>query len=53
MKSYTLNEVQDEILGKIGTPDRDKFLLNLNDFKSPTRFITKTLNYMEQRLPSL
>ncbi|MEA5128047.1 MAG: helix-turn-helix transcriptional regulator [Proteiniphilum sp.] len=25
MKIYTLDEVQDELLGKIGTPDRDRF----------------------------
>jgi len=25
MKTYTLDEVQDTLLGKIGTPDRDKF----------------------------
>lgn len=25
MKIYTLDEVQDELIGKIGTPNRDKF----------------------------
>ena len=25
MKTYTLDEVQDKHIGKIGTPDRDKF----------------------------
>ena len=25
MKTYTLDEVQDELIGKIGTPDRDLF----------------------------
>ncbi|MBU3677445.1 MAG: transcriptional regulator, partial [Chitinophagaceae bacterium] len=25
MKTHTLNEVQDEILGKIGTSERDRF----------------------------
>lgn len=25
MKIYTLNEVQDELIGKIGTPERDSF----------------------------
>jgi DNA-binding XRE family transcriptional regulator len=25
MNTYTLDEVQDELLGKTGTPDRDKF----------------------------
>ncbi len=25
MKTYSLEEVQDELLGKIGTPNRDKF----------------------------
>ncbi|MBA2423366.1 MAG: helix-turn-helix transcriptional regulator [Chitinophagales bacterium] len=25
MKTYTLNEVQDKLIGKIGTPERDKF----------------------------
>jgi DNA-binding XRE family transcriptional regulator len=25
MKTYTLNEVQDELIGKIGTPERDRF----------------------------
>jgi HTH-type transcriptional regulator/antitoxin HipB len=25
MKTYTLNEVQDKLIGKIGNPDRDKF----------------------------
>ena len=25
MKTYTLDEVQDNLIGKIGTPDRDRF----------------------------
>ncbi|NGF57316.1 helix-turn-helix transcriptional regulator [Parapusillimonas sp. SGNA-6] len=25
MKTYTLDEIQDELLGKIGTPGRDRF----------------------------
>ena len=25
MKTYTLNQVQDKLIGKIGTPDRDIF----------------------------
>ncbi|MBX3254808.1 MAG: helix-turn-helix transcriptional regulator [Chitinophagaceae bacterium] len=25
MKTYTLNEVQDKLIGKIGTPERDRF----------------------------
>lgn len=25
MKTYTLNEVQDKLIGKVGTPNRDKF----------------------------
>ena len=25
MKTHTLNEVQDKLIGKIGTPERDKF----------------------------
>ena len=25
MKTYTLDEVQDRLIGKMGTPDRDKF----------------------------
>lgn len=25
MKTHTLNEVQDKLIGKIGTPNRDKF----------------------------
>jgi HTH-type transcriptional regulator / antitoxin HipB len=25
MKTYTFDQVQDELIGKIGTPDRDKF----------------------------
>ncbi|MEI6757422.1 MAG: helix-turn-helix transcriptional regulator [Chlorobium sp.] len=25
MKTYTLNEVQDKLIGQLGTPDRDKF----------------------------
>jgi len=25
MKTYTLDEVQDKLIGRIGTPDRDKF----------------------------
>ena len=25
MKTFTLDEVQDNLIGKIGTPDRDKF----------------------------
>lgn len=25
MKTYTLDEVQDQLIGKIGTPNRDKF----------------------------
>lgn len=29
MKTFTLDEVQDEMIGKIGTPARDKFEYNL------------------------
>jgi len=29
MKTYTLNQVTDEIVGKIGTPNRDKFEYDL------------------------
>jgi DNA-binding XRE family transcriptional regulator len=29
MKTYTLDEVQDEVIGKTGTPARDKFEYNL------------------------
>jgi DNA-binding XRE family transcriptional regulator len=29
MKTYTLDEVQDELLGKAGTPERDKFEYDL------------------------
>ncbi|WP_035648718.1 MULTISPECIES: helix-turn-helix domain-containing protein [unclassified Flavobacterium] len=29
MKTYTLNQVTDEIIGKIGTPARDKFEYDL------------------------
>ena len=25
MKTYTLDEVQDKLIGKVGTPARDKF----------------------------
>lgn len=25
MKTYTLNQVQDKLIGKVGTPNRDKF----------------------------
>ncbi len=25
MKTYTLDEVQDKLIGKVGTPDRDRF----------------------------
>jgi DNA-binding XRE family transcriptional regulator len=25
MKSYTLDQIQDKLIGKIGTPERDKF----------------------------
>jgi hypothetical protein len=25
MKTYTLEEVQDKLIGKIGTPERDRF----------------------------
>ncbi len=25
MKTYTLNQVQDKLIGKVGKPDRDKF----------------------------
>ncbi len=25
MKTYTLDQVQDKLIGKVGTPDRDKF----------------------------
>ena len=30
MKTYTLDEVQDKLIGKIGTPARDKFEYDLN-----------------------
>lgn len=29
MKQYTLDEVQDKLIGKIGTPDRDRFEFEL------------------------
>lgn len=29
MKTYTLEEVQDKIIGKIGTPERDRFEFEL------------------------
>ena len=29
MKTYTIDEVQDKLIGKIGTPDRDKFEFEL------------------------
>jgi HTH-type transcriptional regulator/antitoxin HipB len=29
MKTHTLDEVQDKLIGKIGTPDRDKFEFEL------------------------
>ena len=25
MRTYTLDEVEDQLIGKVGTPDRDKF----------------------------
>ncbi len=29
MKTYTLNQVQDKLIGKVGTPTRDKFEYDL------------------------
>jgi len=29
MKTYTIDEVQDQLIGKIGTADRDKFEFEL------------------------
>ena len=29
MKAYTLDEVQDKLIGKIGTPERDRFEYDL------------------------
>jgi hypothetical protein len=29
MKTYTLNQVQDKLIGKVGTPARDKFEYDL------------------------
>lgn len=29
MKTYTLDEIQDEIIGEIGTPERDRFEYDL------------------------
>lgn len=29
MKTYTLDELEDEIIGKIGTPDRDRYEYDL------------------------
>lgn len=29
MKTYTLEQIEDEIIGKIGTPDRDEYEYNL------------------------
>jgi HTH-type transcriptional regulator / antitoxin HipB len=29
MKTYTLDELQDEIIGRIGTPDRDRYEYDL------------------------
>jgi len=31
MKTYTLNEIQDELIGVIGTPERDKFEAELQN----------------------
>ncbi|WP_342086380.1 helix-turn-helix domain-containing protein [Dyadobacter sp. OTU695] len=29
MKTYTLNEIEDEIIGKVGTPERDQYEYDL------------------------
>lgn len=46
MKIYTLNEVQDELIGKIGTPNRDKFEYELHkDLIGKTVKSKKTSRY--------
>lgn len=56
MKVYTLDEVQDKHLGKIGTPERDKFEYNLkkallkiarNNARTKSRFTKNTIEYYE------
>lgn len=41
MKTYTLDEVQDELIGKIGTPERDRFEKELNEEILATMIKTK------------
>jgi HTH-type transcriptional regulator/antitoxin HipB len=38
MKTYTLNEVQDELIGKKGTPNRDRF-----EYELQLEFIGKAI----------
>ena len=38
MKTYTLNEVQDELIGKNGTPNRDRF-----EYELQLEFIGKAI----------
>lgn len=44
MKTYTLDAVQDTLLGKIGTPDRDKF-----EYKLQMNLIMKAIKQSRQQ----
>lgn len=43
MKTYTLDEVQDKLIGKIGTPKRDKF-----EYELQMDLIGKAINQTRQ-----
>lgn len=55
MKKYTLNQVQDELIGKIGTPERDLFEyeLQLDLIGKAIRQTRKDRNLTQEELGKL
>ncbi len=54
MKSYTLDQVQDKLLGKVGTKERDRFEAKLiKDLKqSPSNTVNNNLPTHDSNLTS-
>lgn len=55
MKTYTLNEVQDKLIGKIGTPERDLFEyeLQLNLIGKAIRQVRRERKLTQEELGKL
>ncbi|MEO5912106.1 MAG: helix-turn-helix transcriptional regulator [Pelobium sp.] len=55
MKTYTLDEVQDKIIGKVGTPDRDffEYELQMNLLGKAIKQTRKERNLTQEELGKL